>query len=313
VLANITHFWRLTRELDVGAIRDRFEQPVTLRILGSDLASARRIARLIEPDPTWSEVSAGVLGDDVRERGDAYVAAIAGALDATGRRALSELSVSGAPLVVVQIQGESDMLVLGVPDQHAVAFEPALSDDVARRRLFAALAQAAPDIMLPLGRRHPLLREATAEHLIRDTARVNAQFAAVSSLPANVPLIGGLVGDMADIIVLTKNQLILLFKLAGLYGRDLELGRQLIAEVLPVVGGAFVWRSTARMLLGLVPPLFGLVPKTIVAYSGTFVVGELARYYYRHGRKPPDALVYQLRAEGVRLARETLARLRPPR
>ena len=138
---------------------------------------------------------------------------------------------------------------------------------------------------------------------------MNAQFAALSSLPANLPLIGGLVGDVADVLVLTKNQLLLLFKLAGLYGRDLELGRQLIVEVLPVVGGAFVWRSAARALVGLLPPLLGVVPKTIVAFTGTYIVGETARYYFRFGRKPPPEVVVELRAEAARLARTTLARL----
>src|SRR5947209_16131746 len=162
--------------------------------------------------------------------------------------------------------------------------------------------------MLSAGRRHPLLREPVAEHLIRDTSRVNAQFAAISSLPANLPLVGGLVGDMADVLVLTKNQVLLLFKLAGLYGRDLSLGRQLIVEILPVVGTAFFWRSTARALVGLLPSLLGLLPKTLVAYSGTYVVGQMARYYYRYGDRPPPELVKELRAEGTRLARETLAR-----
>jgi hypothetical protein len=77
-----------------------------------------------------------------------------------------------------------------------------------------------------------------------------------------------------------------------------------------VVGSAFLWRTAARSLVGLLPPILGLVPKTIVAWSGTFVVGEMARYYFRHGRKPPPELVRELRLEGTRLAKETMARLR---
>jgi uncharacterized protein (DUF697 family) len=164
--------------------------------------------------------------------------------------------------------------------------------------------------MLSVGRRHLLLREPVAEHLIRDTARVNAQFAAISSLPANLPLVGGLVGDVADVLVLTKNQVLLLFKLAGLYGRDLELGRKLLIEILPVVGGAFLWRTTARALVGLLPPILGLLPKTLVAYTGTYVVGQIARYYYHHGHRPPPEIMRELRADGVRLAQATLTRLK---
>jgi uncharacterized protein (DUF697 family) len=137
---------------------------------------------------------------------------------------------------------------------------------------------------------------------------VNAQFAALASLPASIPLLGGFVGDMADMLVLTKNQVLLLFKLAGLYGRDLQLGRQLLVEIMPVVGGAFFWRSTARMLVGLVPSMLGLVPKTLVAYSGTYVVGQTARYYYRFGHRPPPEVMSQLRDEGIRLARRLRGR-----
>src|SRR5260370_2346331 len=151
--------------------------------------------------------------------------------------------------------------------------------------------------MLSAGRRHPLVREPVAEHLIRDPSKVNAQFAALSSLPANLPLIGGLVGDVADVLVLTKNQLLLLFKLAGLYGRDLQLGRQLLIEIVPVVGSAFLLRATAPALVDLLPTLLGYVPKTVTAYSGTDLGGQMARDYYHYGDKPPPELVQDLLCE----------------
>jgi uncharacterized protein (DUF697 family) len=311
VIANISHFWRMTRELDVQGLRERFETPVSVRVLGTNFALAQRVARLIEPDPMDTEISAGLLGEG-RPRADVLVAVVSGALTQDAARALRDLSVGEAPLVVIQIDdGEANLLVLGLAEERIVTFEPTLPDDRARERLFGALVRAAPDEMLTLGRRHPLLRGPIAEQLIRDTSRVNAQFAAVSSLPANIPLLGGLVGEVADILVLTKNQVLLLFKLAGLYGRDLELGRELILEVLPVVGGAFFWRTTARTLVGLIPGLFGMVPKVVVAYMGTFVVGGMARYYFQHGRRPPDELVSELRQDATRLAHEAMHRLRP--
>jgi hypothetical protein len=56
--------------------------------------------------------------------------------------------------------------------------------------------------------------------------------------------------------------------------------------------------------------MLGLLPKTLVAYTGTYVVGQMARYYYHHGHKPPPELVRELRDDGARIARETLARLK---
>jgi uncharacterized protein (DUF697 family) len=213
-------------------------------------------------------------------------------------------------LVQVETEGTADLVLLGVADERTVRLPADMPDTEARERFFAALVRTAPEVALPLGRRHPLVREAVADHLIRDTSRVNAEFAALASLPANIPLFGGIVGGMADIIVLTKNQVLLILKLAGLYGHDLELSRELIIEVMPVVGSAFVWRTTARTLVGFVPPVLGLVPKAIIAYGGTFVIGETARYFYRFGRSPHPDLVKDLRAEGQRLALEALNKLR---
>jgi uncharacterized protein (DUF697 family) len=309
VIGNITQFWRLTRELDISGLRNAFEQPVSLGVFGSDARFAERVARLIEPDPQAGEVSVGVLGAHRGERADAYVAAIDGPLESDARRHLSDLSVSEAPLLVVQSEAASGMLVLGIPEERIITLGALDADAEVRDRLFKALVQAAPDVMLSAARRHPLLREPVAEHLIRDTSRVNAQFAALSSLPANLPLVGGLVGEMANVLVLTKNQVLLLFKLAGLYGRDVQLGRELLVEVLPVVGGAFVWRTTARALVGLLPGVLGLLPKTLVAYTGTYVVGTTAHYYYRFGRRPPPEIARQLRDDAARLASATLARL----
>ncbi|MBV9329318.1 MAG: hypothetical protein JO352_36910 [Chloroflexi bacterium] len=309
MIANINQFWNITRELDINGLRENFERTVSLRVLGSDQAIADRVARLIEPDPEAGEVSASVLGATSRERADAYVVAIGGPLEADARRALSDLSVGDAPLLVVQSEAAAGMLVLGIPDERIITLGAAEADEEVRDRLFKALVQAAPEVILSAGRRHPLLREPIAEHLIFDTSRVNAQFAAIASLPAALPFFGAFVGDVADTIVLTKNQVLLLFKLAGLYGRDVQFGRELIFEILPVVGGAFFWRTTARTLVGLLPPLLGLLPKTAVAYTGTFVVGQTARYYYRFGDRPPPEIARELRQEAQRLAGTVLGRL----
>jgi uncharacterized protein (DUF697 family) len=310
VIGNVTQFWRLTRELDVAGLRDSFEQPVSVRVLGSDLRTAERVARLIDPDPLAGELSVGLLSDPGNEYADLYLAAVAGPLDQDARKTLNDLSVGERPLLLVQVEGATGLLLLGVPDDRVVTFPFDTPDDVAREKILAALVRADPEVALPLGRRHALVREAVADHLIRDTARVNAQFAALSGIPAFLPLIGGLAGDMADMIVLTKNQVLLLFKLGGLYGRDLELGRELVMEVLPIVGGGFFWRTVARSLAGLLPPIFGLVPKTFVAYTGTFVVGESARYYYRHGRRPSPEMLRDLTHEARRLAGRTMTRFK---
>ncbi len=318
MIGNVSQFWRLTRELDVNALREEFERPASIQILGSDQRSAERVRALLVParaigdDSVFAGTLAGWLASrsDRRSPADVVIAVLGASLDPVSRRALTDLSIDETPLLLVQLESSEGLMVLGVPEEHIVTFAPGEADHVSRARLMDALVASCPEAMLSLGRRLPTLRDAVATHLIRDSSRVNAQFAAVSSIPASLPLVGGMVGDVADMVVLTKNQVILLFKLAGLYGRDLRLGQRLVLEILPVVGGAFFWRSTARALVGLLPTIVSVVPKAVIAYSGTFVVGEMARYYYREGQRPPPELVDDLRRQGLDLARRTLERVR---
>jgi uncharacterized protein (DUF697 family) len=324
VLANLAQFWRLTRELDIGALRADFEQPVRLDVLGSEPRLAEHLATLLDPADTavslldrdlggdlrvgtlaeWSDVNGG------RVDADAYVLVIGRALDPDARRAISVISQGDAPVLLVQQQRDSpDVVLVGVPEERLLTLDQDMPEGVVRDRLVAALVQAAPRVLLPLARRHPLIREAVAEHLILDAARVNAQFAAVSNLPGLIPVIGNLFESVADLLVLTKNQVLLVIKLGGLYGRDLELSQQLLFELAPVVGGAFLWRTTARTLVTFLPPWLSVVPKTLVAYSGTYVVGHVANYYFRYGREPPAEFVAQVRRDALRLARDSLERL----
>jgi uncharacterized protein (DUF697 family) len=179
----------------------------------------------------------------------------------------------------------------------------------AARKTAAALLEAAPELTLALGARFPMIRVAAAERIIREGSVANAQFALLSSLPANIPLVGGFAGDIADMVLLTKNQGLLVYKLAGLYGRDLDKRVKLLGEIAPVVGGAFFWRSVARSLLGLVPGVVGGIPKAAVAYVGTYVVGQIARFYYATGDQPTPELVRRFQEEGARLARDVANRL----
>src|SRR5207237_4431264 len=113
------------------------------RVLGSDQATARRVARLIEPDPLAGEISSGILGED-SARGDLVVVGIGGVLESNARRALSAISVSDVPLVLVQFETSSDVLVLGVAQERIVVIEPTMADEEARELLFTKLVRAAP-------------------------------------------------------------------------------------------------------------------------------------------------------------------------
>jgi uncharacterized protein (DUF697 family) len=82
----------------------------------------------------------------------------------------------------------------------------------------------------------------------------------------NVPL------NLADVIVLTKNQLLMSYRVALAAGKRGK-GRELIAEVAGVIGGGLLLRQAGRQLIGLVPGA-GIVPKVAVAYAGTVAIGR---------------------------------------
>ncbi|MBV9356808.1 MAG: hypothetical protein JO023_14940 [Chloroflexi bacterium] len=323
MLANIGQFWRLTREVDINAVRADFERPVRLDVLGSERALATRFASLLDPTDTVvnlldrdlaGDIRVGTLADWVsshrgRTDADAYMLVVGSQLEPEARRAISMITQGEAPVLLVQTDPNPDVVFVGVPQERLLTLGPDLSESQVRDRLVAGLMQMAPDTMLPLARRHPMIRDCVARHLVLDTSRVNAQFAAVSNLPGLIPIVGSVFESVADLLVLTKNQILLVLKLAGLYGRDVRLGHELIMEVGPVVGGAFVWRTAARTLVSFLPPLLGFVPKTLVAFTGTYIVGEMSSYYFRYGQEPPAEFVAQVRRDALRLARGPIERI----
>jgi uncharacterized protein (DUF697 family) len=197
------------------------------------------------------------------------------------------------------------------PSAQPLVFVEAVDATSVRRSLAPAMLRAAPDLRLALGRRIPLLRDAAAAQVIDETSRVNAEFALLSSLPANIPLLGiGAVG--ADFVVMTKNQAMMLVKLAAIYGRSVDSPVRLAAELAPVVGAAFLWRTAARSLIGLLPGIVSAVPKTMIAFVGTSVVGKAAQSYYRFGVKPNRTAIDRYTRDALAAAKRALPKLRRP-
>lgn len=190
---------------------------------------------------------------------------------------------------------------LGLPSDTIAVFQ---ASDSARstRHLAAAITSGLPDRQLTLARGLPGLREAIAHRMILDAAIANGQFALVASLPALIPLVGGLVAIGADTIILTRNQATLVFQLAAIHGRRLDRRAQLVAEIAPVIGGAFVWRTVARALAGFLPGAVGALPRGAIAFAGTYVVGQIANEYYRSGRRPDPDTIERFGREAAQLA-----------
>ena len=143
-----------------------------------------------------------------------------------------------------------------------------------------------PDLAVALARRLPIFRIPACGMLIRGTSRVNGGVALLSALPGILPIINPIfpAAAVGDVILLTKNQIILIMRLAAAHGRKPAYNKQ-IKEMLATVGSALGWRMVARELVGLVPAGIGAALKAAIAYSGTVAVGKAALFYYQTGKK----------------------------
>jgi uncharacterized protein (DUF697 family) len=169
-----------------------------------------------------------------------------------------------------------------------------------RRRI----ADCAGDRAIAIGRYIPLMKRACAHQIISETATVNGQFALVSNLPTLLPLVGNALAVGADFFVLTKNQLMLIFKLAAIHGRDLDNRWRIYTEMMPVVGAGLAWRTVAREVVTLLPLAIGTVPKVAIAFAGTWVIGQSAEVYYERGEKLNKEQVRALYAQALEILRK---------
>ena len=119
-----------------------------------------------------------------------------------------------------------------------------------------------------------------AARLTGEVAASNAAVAIASGVPSLVPILG-IPLAAADTVILTKNQALMVYRLALACGAPPEFQKRML-EITPVIGGAVMWRQIAAALVGLVPG-YGIVPKTAVAYGGTYVVGLAAARWYETG------------------------------
>jgi uncharacterized protein (DUF697 family) len=320
MIGRITEFWGIIRELNVQELERDLTRPLLVRVSASDPKLLDQVVGLVFAGDEASVRRAALQGETWAGFTDLEVLVVPGTRPASQAEVTTghALLARGAPAVLVivreHLEASDGIHPEGMPEfpaEHVVAI-PLADESRARALLAQVVLEAAPNLRLVLGRRFPAFRTLVAEHLIRETSAANAQFALMSSVPAVLPIVGGLVGTMADTLVLTKNQALLLLKLAGVYGRDLSDKTRLLAEIAPVVGGAFAWRSLARNLMGMLPGPAALVPKTAVAYIGTYTVGQMARYYYDVGKRPSSALVRSMTAKGSELFRRAAQRLKPP-
>jgi uncharacterized protein (DUF697 family) len=162
-----------------------------------------------------------------------------------------------------------------------------------------------PGLILPLARNFPVFRRRVSQLLIAQTAGVNAQFALITGVAEQIPLLGAIglpTTSISDIIVLTKNQIMLVLRLAAAYGLEVDY-KSRSKELIPILGNAFGWRAIARELVGAVP-VIGFLPRAMIAYAGTVTVGRAAQLYYETGEQVTAAHARKLYRDAYEASRE---------
>jgi uncharacterized protein (DUF697 family) len=291
VLGSVRGFMSIVKEIDFNEVRERAELPPRLLVVAATDENATSI------------------------RDNVFGAEGAQFVDAQGVEApLREL-------------GRYDAIVVADPERQGVAERvrrefPARADEApvfhftgmsaddreAGARCRQDITDRLTDLAPSLGRHLPACRASAVKSIIDDAAKANAQFALISNVPSVVPIVGSLVSASADLIVLTKNQVMMLFKIAAVHNRDMRDQFAIVREIIPVVGAGLFWRTVAREAASFIPLAAGTIPKVIIAYVGTVTAGRGADFYYGAGHKAPKAQLQEYRRQAV----ESMARIPLP-
>ena len=273
--------WKTVREINLTEIRKAALMTITVGLIGS------------EDELVWLQEH---LSGDARDPGDR-------------RRVSDALKLFEAP--------PTEEMLPAINACTFVCISPGAADELQRRNLQVTapiftignqgewehfkreLLDTRWDLHLAVGRNLPGIRSDVIEYTVTNMSCVNGEVAVVSALFAKIPGIGPIYPGVAfgDTIIITKNQVMMAFRLAGACGLSIDLVHRK-SDVLSIIFGGFGFRMAARELVGLVPGV-GIPLKGAVAYAGTYAVGKTVAHFFDTGSRLP-------RAEQQRLYRQAI-------
>jgi uncharacterized protein (DUF697 family) len=309
--------WRILKDVDLPAIRRDAERPFRLLVLADSQAEGERLATLLtagadhEKHP-WIRVAEAWDRVPATAGYDAALV-LTHQADPEPALAVSLETLRGARVPVVTLVRGSHRSTDAVvrPGEAARAMVPLLS-----AAHMPAVAQALASAVeaprrLAFARQLPPLRGPVFRGLIEETARANAVYALTTGLAETVPVLNAPL-NLADIVVLTKNQLVMAYRIAVAAGKQGK-PRDILGEVVGVIGSGFLFRQGARSLVGLIPGA-GVAPKVAVAYAGTVAVGRAVAAWADGGQRVSAATVKRMYREaweqGKRVAQGLAAQAR---
>lgn len=285
-LPDLASGFKTLREVDLNAVRKQAEQPFHIAVTGAAGVGKSTLINQLLSGPGEREqmplqlVSEHQLDQEIIVQSYSLIILM---LDASQPEHLLEhqfmdkLQSHGVPIIIchnkVDLIHDTGIVSNSVLRRPGIQ-EVAVSAN-ARETLFQNLVPVLMRIYkgreIVLARHLPMLREPVSRKLIEDTCFINAAYSLTSGLAGmnillTVPL------NVADMVVLTKNQALMAYKIALAFALPSDW-RQTIPKLTTVVGAGFLWRTIARQLVGLIP-VIGVVPKVAVAYAGTYAIGQ---------------------------------------
>jgi len=327
-LKDISSVWNNIKEIDLKPIRETATRPIRIVIVGEPGTGRHTLAEQMRTDPvrpdihTQSAISFPVLDEKLQVPNADLIIVIA---DATRTNfSLEQLLVktwNDAGKNVLVIINKLDLLDGNtINDTHSgwqadkVLFGSVNDTSYLQHEFIPAVLELLPQQHLSLGRQFPLFRVPIARQVINDTCFSNAAYSFSTGLAEIVPVMT-IPLTVTDMVILTKSQAFLAYKLGLLVGFSTNW-QDYLTEFGGVIGGGFIWRQIARQFIGLIPG-WGVIPKVAVAYSGTYVVGHAILGWYINGRhltrKQMRALTTQAFTSGKAFAYKIGQKLPRPR
>ncbi len=273
-MSRLTELAALAREVRLEPLREQFGTRIPLYLVPGDTTLEQELLGLLRP----ADAPRLLTTEGQPEPNALALHVVVGEASPAVQSGLLPLMWEGR-LISIRV---------GLPPSRegTVLRVPSLNADVFREMVAPRLLELYPDMPLALASNFPGLKPTVVQHLIHSTAAANAQLAVAATLPAFVPVLGTLLSLGSELALLTKNQILLVYKLALVHGYGQDGITSILPEIASVIAGAFGWRYLARQLVGLLPAPLAVLPKAAVAYAGTYVVGTVADHYFSTGRMP---------------------------
>jgi uncharacterized protein (DUF697 family) len=307
----LANLWRVISDVDLERIRASARTPFELLVVAEDQELGERVRIGLGAVPGGGVHPYVVLVDPaaLRHRPTTPLVVVL----ATGSPELS-VGMKAADEHCIRARLPRLTLVVGTDSPAAAArrvaeqaratvVDPLVPDKSALTQIIELVEG---DARLAMAAALPVFRQAVAEVIVDETAKANASFAVTTGLAETIPVLSAPL-NVGDMVILTKNQLIMGYKIALAGGRN-DDPRSMMTEILGVIGGGFLFRQVARQLVGLIP-VAGLLPKVAIAYAGTYAIGRGLTAWALSGAELTPEVLSRHTSEGLERGRALASQL----